>query len=37
MFEEGRNEGGPGRLRPCAWIGFRLLEFFGYFFYQEKK
>jgi hypothetical protein len=37
MFEVGRNDGGPGRLWPCARIGFRRLDFFGYFFCQKKK
>jgi hypothetical protein len=35
--EAGRNDGEPGRPWPCALIGFRRLDFFGYFFCQEKK
>jgi hypothetical protein len=37
--EAGRNdpEVSGGRPWPCALIGFRRLDFFGYFFCQEKK
>ena len=39
LIEVGRNdpEASGGRHRPCARIGFRRLDFFGYFFCQEKK
>jgi hypothetical protein len=35
--DQGRNDDGPGRLRPCGLIGFRRLDFFGYFLCQDKK